>query len=331
MDLKNLFIFLYVTDYCTKGCDHCYNPTVESNMSLETANRTIEWIRNVCMEEKIKSLRMAFLGGEPLNNVNVLLHIVDKLDWIKPLPPDGYMVLTNGDLLTDELLKEFKSRKLRVLINPTHDSLKEIERKTIQVKSICGGCSYSVVLNDFNMPRITDIAKLAVKYRCQMRINRLYDGGLYPEYIKEYGKQMKKVMEILLSSERPIYPNWIIESSRATWTDYDAPYACGKWLTTVATDGSLRSCNPDISTIHGHIDTTKHWSDLTFHQKWSAENLPECQGCQYLPFCQGGCPYTRKLTYGTYDKKSPFCGEFKKLFPLLIKLTERWKESKIGV
>ena len=324
-------IFFYPTNECTKGCDHCYNESRPETMSIEMVDKVINWIKNICIEKEVKHLRVSFLGGEPLNTIDLILYLIDqmksKIDWVTPTPPDGHILHTNGDLLTDQILKECKSRRIKIALNPTYDSLAKIESKILYIKDICGGCTLSIVLNDVNMPRITNIAQLVVKHHCQIRINRLYDGGKYPEYIKEYGKQMKEVLEILLSSSKPIWPNWIIESTYPSWTGPKNCYSCGKWLVIIDPDGTLRSCNPDKDTVIGHIDTIKCWNDLKFPQRWSAKNIPECQGCQFITLCQGGCPYVQKLSYGEYGHKSPFCEEFKKLFPLLIKLQKRW-ESK---
>lgn len=325
-------IFLYITNQCNKGCDHCYNPSKPEHMTPETAENSVQWIKNICDAESVKNLRIVFLGGEPLENVNTLFQFVDsvnsKIPDVVPLLPEGQFIsFTNGDLFTDEILKGYRDRRIKILFNPTYDSIEEIERKVIYIKSICHGCSLSVALNDVNMPRVDELAKLAVKYHCNMRINRLYDGGNNPDYVEQYRAQMHQVLEILLSSPKPIYPNWIMESTFPTWDGQNNPYSCGRWLVIIDPDGTLRSCNPDYETIIGHINTTKHWSELKFPQRWSAKNLPECQGCEWIGWCQGGCPYTRKLAYGTYDRKSPFCEAFKELFPYLMILKKRWIEG----
>jgi len=329
--MHNLMVFFFPTNICHRGCDGCYNPSVNENMSIEIADKAINWLKNICIEEKVEHLRVSFLGGEPLNVVDTVLYLVDQMEsnigWVTPLPPDGHIFHTNGDLLTKDILKVFKVRRIKIALNPTYDSLARIEDKICQIKAICGGCTLSIVLNKVNMPRITNLAQLAVKHHCQMRINRLYDGGKDSEYVKEYGKQMKEVLEILLASPRPIWPNWIVESTYPSWKSVKNPYSCGRWLVIIDPDGTLRSCNPDKDTVIGHIDTHIHWSDLKCPQRWSAKNIPECHDCEWVTLCQAGCPYVQKLTFGEYGHKSPFCEEFKKLFPLLMKLNTRWENK----
>jgi radical SAM protein with 4Fe4S-binding SPASM domain len=209
------------------------------------------------------------------------------------------------------------------MLNPTYESLEEVERRIKFIKETCGGCHLAIVLNEINLFRLEDLTKLAIKYHSQMRINRLYNGGNIPGYVEEYKNQMSKMFDLLLEAEWAMWPNWIMESTYPTWDGPKNPYSCGKWFAVIDVDGTIRSCNPDYSTVIGHISTSR-WDDLKFPQRWSAKNLPECQGCKWVLWCQGGCPYTRKLTWGTYDRKTPFCSAFKELFPKLEMLKNKW-------
>lgn len=323
-------VFIYTTNECHRTCDHCYWSEKQGKMSIETGSRVSNWITKICNEEGVKQLRVAFIGGEPLNNIDVILHIMNLLDaqlkGTGSLFPDGrYNCFTNGDLITNDILQSFKEHKTRIMLNPTYDPLSIVEDKIKNILSICKGCSLAIALNDVNMGRIPELAELAMRNKCHLRINRLYDGGKDPKYIQDYTKQMHKVFDILLKSERPMWPNWIMESTYPTWKGPKNPYSCGRWLVVIDTDGKLRSCNPDPDTIVGHIDTIQNWKEIKAPQRWSAKNLEECQGCQWVTICQGGCPYSRKLTYGTYNKRTPFCSAFKVLFPRLLELAEKWE------
>jgi len=333
--MQALMFFIYVSDECHRSCDHCYRQGRSGKMSLETSRAVTRWIANICMMEDIRWVKIVFHGGEPLNNAEIMLDFIDQTNLLLPetiqAHPDGkFLFHTNGDLLNDYLLKEIKKRRLIVMLNPVYDSLKVIEEKINMIKSICGGCSLSIVLNDVNLPRLTEITKLAIKHSTHMRINRLYEGGTIPGYVNEYKNQMKRMFEMLLKAEKPMWPNWIMESTYPTWDKSSNPYSCGKWLLVIDIDGSIRSCNADPNTKMGSIYTHQRVQDFKYFQRWSAKNLPECQGCQWIIWCQGGCPYTRKLTWNTYDRKSPFCEAFKKLFPDLIKIKRKW-ESKVEI
>jgi radical SAM protein with 4Fe4S-binding SPASM domain len=311
-------------------------------MSKETVGEVVKWAKGICEEEKVKYLKLIFLGGEPLNNIDNLLLMVDLFNKHLPQLQDPfwdtkYMLSTNGDLITDSILRELKSRRIWVSLNPSNSSMGDLEDKILKVKEVNGGCALLTVLNDANLPRAVDLAKLAVRHACFIRMNRMFQGSSDPEYIREYGSQLGKMMDIFLAAKRVAWPNWMVDSTMPVrFADIYSQttrncYSCGEWLFTIDWDGMIRSCNADPDTVIGYIRTHKHRKDFKFPHRWSAANLPECQGCKWIVLCQGGCPYCRKVAYGTYDKKTPFCEVHRDIWPKLMELTERWKLSHSGL
>jgi len=325
---------LYITNVCNRTCTYCYYPKDLEHMNIETAYDVAIWIENLCKQEKVEQYRCHFLGGEPFQNKEVLFFLVRQLE--KHLPPTAlgakegkYVVFTNGDLLDGDTLRHCKIKGIKLMYNPTYDDLSIIREKVDFIKDICGGVSLAVVADDKNLERLPALAQLAVDHNIHVRINRLYSGGKIPGYVEEFGKQMHRVFDILLAAEKPMWPNFIVESMTVTWPGPKNPNFCGKYFLVVDPDGSIRSCNGDIETKIGHITTHHKMSDFNFSHRWTAKNLPECTGCEWITWCQGGCPYTRKLAYGTYDKKSPFCSVFKDIFPMLMQLAKRWEKLQV--
>ena len=325
--MKALMLFIYVTNRCERHCDQCYCNKSDFDMSPEVCDKIARWISTLCQTEKVELLKTVFLGGEPLNSINVVFKIVDtvQLPYTKPHPDGMWLLFTNGDKLSDDVLYGMKHRKIFLALNPTYDSIYQVEKKMMHIAGVFRGGTLTIALNNMNMQRVPELAELALKYNFTLRINRLYDGGNDLLYIEQYRSQMHKVFDILLSAEKPMWPNWLMESTYPTWKGPKNPYSCGRWLLVIDPDGTIRSCNPDMSTVIGHIDTHNQMSDFVFPQRWSAKNLPECQNCEWITLCQGGCPYSRKLTFGTYNHKTPFCSVFKELFPRLLELTRKWE------
>jgi radical SAM protein with 4Fe4S-binding SPASM domain len=315
---------IYVTSKCNKSCPSCYYPKDGAMNGLKALD-VAAWIQDTCAAEHVKEFKAHFLGGEPLLNQEVLLNLMDNL-YDLPGHPDGkFVVFTNGELLNGFLYRELKAYHARLMLNPTTNSLVWVEKKMAEIKEHMGGISLAVVADEFNLSRLSYLAALAIKYQGHIRVNRLYGGGKDPEYVKQFGKQMHRVFDVLLNSEYVMWPNFILESTYPLWEGPKNCHACGKWFVAIDPNGDIRSCNADLSTVMGNIDTHT-WKDLKPTHRWSAKNLEECKDCEWSTggWCQGGCPYTRKLAYGTYDKPSPFCSIFKELFPRLKELKERW-------
>jgi radical SAM protein with 4Fe4S-binding SPASM domain len=324
-------IVIYITNECNRSCPRCYWQSIRSGkMDSRTVSQVAWWIADTCYSQRVQALNLGFLGGEPFGNPEMLFMLHDSVRRLRPPFTGDYAdaattVYTNGDPLTPALFREIKTRRILLRFNPTYDDLDTVERKAVAIKSALGGCSLSVALDEMNLMRLPELAHLVVKHGFQIRTNRLYDGGAILGYVQAYKEQMRRMFEIFLDAGKPVYPNWIMESTLPLWRGPKNPTLCGKYLLAIDTDGTLRSCNADPDTVIGHVGTHR-FSDLRFLQRWSAKELADCQDCGFILHCQGGCPYTRKLTYGTYNHKSPFCSAFKELFPLLYKLRDKWNE-----
>jgi len=319
---------IYLTGRCTRKCPNCYYPK-DGELTQEVAWDLGMWINKLCEQENVKLFKAHFLGGEPLLNWDALLMLMILFKKL-PAHPDGKLVVfTNGDTLNEYGLRGLKLWDVKIMLNPTDNSLEEVERRMKMIKEICGGVSLAVAADAHNLKRLGDLTKLAVKYHGHIRINRLYHGGNIPGYVEEFGKQMHKVFDILLESEWAMWPNFILESSYPTWEGPKNCHACGRWILIFDPNGDIRSCNADMDTKIGNIYTHSKMSDFKFTHRWSSKGLAECEGCEWSlgGWCQGGCPLTRKLTYGSYEHPTPFCEVYKTLFPRLKELTRKWKEQ----
>ncbi len=301
------------------------------------ARKVINWLTRIYINDKVKSFKIHFLGGEPFLNFEVLCYIMENIkefkpEFTKPHPDGEFVVFTNGDYLEDGKLRRLKFLNAKIALNPCNDSLNEIEEKVIKIKDIMHGCSLAIVLDDVNLNRLGELTELALKHRCHIRTNRLYHGGTIPGYVERYQVAMTTMFDKLLKSEWIMWPNFIMESTYPLWEGPKNCHACGRWLLVVDVDGTIRSCNADLSTVCGHINTHTSINDFHMLHRWSSKGLKECEGCRWANggLCQGGCPFTRKLTYGTYNKKTPFCLAFKELFPKLIELKEKYVDKRMA-
>lgn len=324
---------IYITNVCEKNCKSCYYPHGNEYMSEDMIDTVATWVGKQCRDENVKEYRAHILGGEPFIAKDRLFSLVDKIRAKLPestrAPREGqFVVFTNGDELDGKTLAECKTRKIKLMLNPTSDTLLTVHEKMHFIKYVCGGVSLAVVADECNLHRLPALAQLAIAHNGHIRINRLYDGGKDKAYVDEFIKQMHGVFDLLLSAERPMWPNFILESTYPLWYDKLNPYSCGKWLVVIDCDGTIRTCNADISTVCGHVDSNISIRNINFVQRWSSDYIPECAGCEWAQggWCQGGCPYTRKLAFGTYNCRTPFCEGYKTLFPRLKELVRKWKE-----
>lgn len=344
-----LLIIVDTNSDCTKRCPNCYvSHDSFKPLSLEMAEKVGTWLTDVFRDWKIPYVWMNFLGGETLLNIKAVAKVMDIIKQRTPkiIIPWSARVYTNGDLLTPEIFQWFRDTKMSIGFNPTYDSLEEVERKMKLIKDNKIFKILAVPLDDLNLERLPELTKLCLKYQFLMKTNRLYEGGNIPGYVDKYKEAMKKMFKILLEADHVMSPNFIVDTvpiissilqppdyyefyrkrggHSAPKTDKVFRMGCGHWTYMIGTDGTIYSCNPDKSTVIGSIFT--HFKENDFDFSFNRhEALPECMDCEWVEYCNSGCPYTRKVTYGTYEKRTPLCSALKEIWPLVIELADKFK------
>jgi len=322
-----LHLNIYVTDKCSRKCSYCYNPdNNEGDMSLTTAKDIGNWIGAFATKENVKNFRCHFLGGEPFLNLEAIFNITDTLDsnYSIPSASDGrYIIFTNGDYLTDENLKEVKLRNILIYIHCLNDiSLEELENRILAVKEICHGCALSIVIDDSPVDRFVEIIKLAIKHKCHPRMNALYQVGVnyVEEYKKIYREKITRALSLILASGVAIYPNFLQSDLYITWDKVGVnPHFCGKCFYVINQFGKIRTCTLDVVESNNTIYNSYKKEDISFWQKHEAPF--ECKTCQWVTWCQGGCPVRRKIAS---TNKIYLCDVYKETFPIMFELKKRW-------
>lgn len=80
--MKNLSITIFVTMSCNLRCTYCYeqNDIRNGDMSFETADKVILFIKKKIKEAGTERLVIRFHGGEPLIAFDLIKYLMDRLD-----------------------------------------------------------------------------------------------------------------------------------------------------------------------------------------------------------------------------------------------------------
>lgn len=114
-----LTAWLHLTDRCNLRCDYCYLPHVREDMSIETGRAAIDATFRSAIANNFKQVKLKYAGGEPLLRFPVImeLHLYAQMLAEKySLALEG-VVLSNGTLLTAEMIETLKSLDLRLMIS----------------------------------------------------------------------------------------------------------------------------------------------------------------------------------------------------------------------
>lgn len=102
-------LYWVITHNCNDKCDHCYNASAPKavELTLDEAAQVIEHFPS----PQAAPLRIIISGGEPLVNRKLLYACLDGL-YERYGDAPQYMLQTNGDLLTAEILNEILSHHI---------------------------------------------------------------------------------------------------------------------------------------------------------------------------------------------------------------------------
>lgn len=349
--------YFVVTENCNFKCKYCFiSDTVESDnkdkiMTTKVAKAAVELLSKTYEKYRSEYERtIIFYGGEPLLNFDVIKYVLHEINDVKLSGywPDNVKlgVVTNGSLLTKEHIDFFRSNNINLTISYDVDKeshanrLNKIGNTTFDVvKSKIKMCadanmpySLSVVISedtlknkDFVLENIISLSPASVGF------NML----LPNKYIKPSDAYYERATEFMIDCFKSFRQNGIYEDRIMRKISYFAnnkmfPYDC------CAAGGNqfVIAPNGEIGICHGYLNNNKFFSanvfdkdfdfrknnDFNYWKKRSPIFMAECQNCECIGICGGGCGYAADYLHGSiYAKDDRFCIHCKKILKWLIK------------
>ena len=111
--------WLHLTDRCNLDCAYCYLPHKPEDMSPSTGRAAIDATFRSVLKHGYQKVKFKYAGGEPLLRFPLLLELhryAQELAEEHQLALDG-VVLSNGTLLTEEMVAQLQALGLRLMIS----------------------------------------------------------------------------------------------------------------------------------------------------------------------------------------------------------------------
>lgn len=329
---------------CNFACRYCYEGTLKGGhfMDEATAEQTIRFIKSRFQEGK-ERLHLDFYGGETLLYTRRLLQLAGELKGFAEARGGrfDFRVVTNGSLLTRELVRELKEQGLagvKVTIDgpaANHNHFRPYRD---------GRPSYQRIVD--NLLAVSDLTEVTLggnftvdNYRLfPQLLDDLQAKGLGPERIKRVSFSM--VVGIKDRFAAPEFDGgctgsdepWLVEAKlhvreAAMSRGYQVwplrPEACAVMIDdsfAVYHDGSLYHCLPLAGREEYKCGDVRNGitASLASHYPESWREDPRCPECVYLPLCYGGCRfmvYQRTGAMAGVDCQQPF---FEQALPGLL-------------
>lgn len=345
--LQILSSWLHLTDRCNLRCSYCYLPHVREDMSSETGRAAIDAIFRSAVANGFKQVKLKYAGGEPLLRfplVKELHTYAQQLAERNEIELEG-VVLSNGTLLTSEIIGTLKSLSLRLMISldglgQYHDSHRPYAggrgsfadvAEAVEL-ALANGLipNISITVSSRTAEGLPDIMVWILDRDLPFSLNFYRENELSASH-EDMQLDEKKIIRGMLAAFKVIEENLprrpflggIIDRANLSAAH---THTCG-----VGQNYLVFDQNGQVAKCQMHIRkpvTDVHAADplaLIRADQIGIQNLPVmekegCKTCEWKHWCAGGCPLATHRATGRYDVKSPNCYIYKALFPEALRL-----------
>lgn len=349
--------YIIVTENCNFNCKYCFISNAVQNMhpvkvmTKETASKAVMLLQRTYEKQQHSyDKTITFYGGEPLLNFDIIKFFIDEVNKIKKehyWPEDvKYALITNGSLLTKDILRSIKEYGIALSISydidkNSHsmrldktggDSYAVVKQKIDLCKDMDVPFSLSITITDTLLkhketilPEIMQLSPLTIAFNLLIpnKDNQPND---------DYYQGATAFMLYMFTQLREIgmYEDRIMRKVHSFKENKMHLYDCcasGGNQYVIAPDGTIGIC-------HGYLNDRKYFSanvadfDFDFKEQvdykyWNKRTpllMSQCQNCECLSICGGGCPYAADYMYGSiYELDTRFCIHAKQVLTWLIK------------
>jgi uncharacterized protein len=342
-----LAAWLHITDRCNMRCAYCYLPHARADMSVETGHAAIDATFRSALAHDYRQVKLKYSGGEPLLRfplISELHHHAQTLADQNYLSLDG-VVLSNGTLLTTEIVETMQSLGLRLMISldglgdshdrhrfyaDRHGSATDVTR-AVELALACGLVpDISVTVSSRNVDGLPELVAWLSERELPFSLSFYRENDLSASHA-DLKLREEKIISGMLATYKIIEANLPRRSLLTSLVDranLAAPHlrtcSVGHSYLVIDERGRVAKCQMDMA----NTVTTIHDPDPLARVRESSKgirNLPvddkvECRDCQWRYWCAGGCPLQTYRATGRYDAKSPNCAIYRALYPEVIRL-----------
>lgn len=342
-----LAAWLHLTTACNLACDYCYLPKSLTNMSPDTGRAAIDAVFRSALAHNHRAVKLKYAGGEPLlvfPRVRKLHKYAQKLARRSGLEIDG-VVLSNGTLLTPEMVEAMQALDLRLMISldglgefhncqrhfaDGHGSFESVARSIDLALSHGIVPEISVTISGRNAVGLPELMSWILERDLPFSLNFYRKNDLSAPRA-DLQLEEARIIEGMLAAYAVIENNLPHRSLLAALIDranLATPHlrtcAVGQNYLVFDTQGRVAKCQMDMGTTITDCNDPDPLSTVRASssgiRSLKVGEKDECKECKWRYWCAGGCPLMAYRETGRYEAKSPNCEIYKALFPEVIRL-----------
>lgn len=310
---------------CNFKCIYCYETAKNVVMTGETEKYILEFVKKQI--NSIKQLNITWYGGEPLLCKNIIYNLSESLISMcdENNVKYGAYIITNGYLLDDDTVKNFKKYKISGA-QITVDGPAHIHNKRRVLKSREEN-NFETVINSIKKLKKSNlrpgvrinIDKSNIKYVDELlnffKQNEMSDVGIHFGQVTEYTQACKSIgdycydtedfSKILIDLQNKLNENGFKGAIGSIYYPSLKGNYCGADQINsfvIDPEGYMYKCWNEIGYTNYSIGNIKdisknlkpesyQFSNTLKYATHSPFDSKECVECKLLPVCMGGCPY----------------------------------------
>jgi len=339
---------------CNFGCPYCYENPKNGTMASEVQDGIVELVTEAAKQRK--EISITWYGGEPLLAKSIISDMSERMIRVCEENGASYgaFIVTNGYLLDDEMIEQFKRLKISGAqitldgpprIHNTRRMLKTSDKGTFDTilnhirklkESGINNISIRINIDKTNVDYIEELLDILIE-------NGLNDVGIGLGHVNAYTDACTSVAEACMNTEEYARNNVKYQDilhrkgfSAGGYPYYPgikANYCCADSSSAFVLDpeGYMYKCWNDVGTVDKAVGNVLKRSEAPEEDMymrnvnyifWSPFDYEECVACSLLPVCMGGCPYN-----GTRNGSKPECEKWKYNLEDVLKLTYLQKKD----
>lgn len=307
---------------CNMACPYCYEKKTNKRMDENIIEGLVNFVNKSLDSKKYKGLMIMWYGGEPLLEKEIIKKL-SKLfiqSCIERNVIYSAAIVTNGSLLDYETGKMLKEECNVSFAQITIDGLKETNNKRRLLKN--GDDSFGIIIDNIDLCK--DLLKIMIRVNIDKTnideaddlINFLYRTFNHNSNVRVYFAPISKQTEFCNVKSDTCYSSQefgkiepvLLEKLKTIAKQNDIsisiPYPNSMFLACQAVgigsyvvdpEGMIYKCWDEIGVKESAVGDI--FKGLPLNKQaldWLSLQLPEeCNKCEYLPICGGGCPYQR--------------------------------------
>lgn len=344
---KRMMVWLQLTDACNLCCGYCYIQKRSTHMGLELAKRLVVKVVSDCKGVGFDEVVFKLAGGEPAlcwENGRALI------DWTKAyfansVPSIRFYIITNGTLLPPSLIGYISSGKIGISVSldgveEWHDkqrryhngsgSFRDVDNNLNKLLSMGIRPYILTTVTKDNVCGITKLAEYCIQRNLSFRFSFYREVSTSFDDLKNDNLQLTR--ELLRCYE------WVANNLPARslyqfhkFGDMNLKVpklrGCGVGVSgmTLSSNGEVCVCQYKMSEPIGNAFKNNTVQLIANQYQYRldenrVEQIPVCKDCKWRFVCGGGCPFLTKRHFGTFKHHSPYCGVYKSVLPVLVKL-----------